>query len=140
MSAFIPRVRHAQEEVIFSGDDLGEKGRRWGGVARRLQMCLAIIGVHKATRFPNDSKKAGSICASHSLLVGSWPGGDGAGGEADAVQMSPGLPPVPTRAVYIQLEQSDQSRGQKHTPWQSRTKSHAARKKMRKPERISKGL
>lgn len=78
-------------------------------------MCWAIIGVHKATMFPNDSKKSGSICASHRLLVGSWPGGAGAGGETDAVQMSPGLPAVPTRTLCFRLEQSDQRRGQAHT-------------------------
>lgn len=101
-------------------------------------MCLAIIGVHKATMFPNDSKKSGSICASSSLLVRSSLGDDGAGGETGAVQMSPGLPSVPTRTFCIELEQSRE--GNKHTPQQSRTESHAAMKKMHKPERISKRL
>lgn len=78
-------------------------------------MCLAIIGVRKATMFPNDSKKSGSICASHSLLVGSSLGGDGAGGETGALQMPPGLSSVPTRTLCIELEQSNQSKARTTT-------------------------
>lgn len=85
-------------------------------------MCLAIIGVHKATVFPNDSKKSGSICASRSFLVGSSLGGAGAGGETGAVQMSPGLPSVPAHTLCIELEQKDQRMEQAHnTTKQNRT-------------------
>lgn len=74
-----------------------------------------VFGNYRCAQGNHDSKKSGSICASHSLLVGSRPGGDGAGGETDAVQMSPGLPPVPAHTLCTQLEQSDQRRGQAHT-------------------------